>query len=112
MPRTIEAERVCYFAPETLNQAEIAEALAAVTTPEEALEILNSRPTVGEYRIQEEALVPVPGPDGTTVLGPVFGERVVWVDEEPENKTDAPGHFEVYDAASHGEYNPIHRQGA
>lgn len=115
MPRgtTLDADSVVWFAPETLNQTEFAEKLAAVSDPNEALEILNSRPTVGEFRVQTEQATPQPGPEGTTVLGPEFGDRAVWVDENPDDREDGSGHFEVYDPERHGEpYNPTFRKGA
>lgn len=113
MPRAkrVDPANIVYEAPETLNRAEIAERLAAAKTAEEAEAILAERPTVGEYRVVEEALAPVEGPQGTTVLGPRLGERAVWVDEAPGDDEDGSGHFEVYDAGRHGEpYRPIFRE--
>jgi hypothetical protein len=108
--RRVAAEKVVWHAPETLNQTELAERLAGAETPEEALEILNTRPTVGEFRVVEEALAPQEGPEGTTVLGPKYGDLVVWVDEAPDDKEDGSGHFETYDADKHGEeYAPVFR---
>jgi hypothetical protein len=102
--RKVDPTRVVWHAPETLGQAELAEKLAAAGSAEDALNILNSRPTVGEYRVQEEALAVQDGPDGTTVLGPVWGDRAVWVPDGDD------GSFEVYDAERHGDdYKPIFR---
>jgi hypothetical protein len=111
--RKIDPSKVVYEAPETLNQAELGERLAAASTPEEALAILADRPVRGEYRVLESEAEVVAGPQGTTVLAPVQGELAVWVDDTPEDREDGAGHFEVYDPERHGEdYNPIFRQGA
>lgn len=111
--RRLNAAEVGWHAPETLRQTELAARLADVTSEGDALAILNERPTVGEFRILVNQSALQEGPGGTTVFGPEWGDRAVWVDEEPDNREDAPGHFEIYDAERHGEpYNPIFRQGA
>ena len=106
--RTVDSSKVAWLAPETLNQTDLAAQLAATDNPEEALEILNSRPTVGEFRVQEEPLALQEQPDGSTAFGPTWGERAVWVNENPDDREDGSGHFEVYDAARHGDnYTPV-----
>lgn len=110
--RRVDSSKVAWHAPETLNQNELAEQLAGVSSPDEALEILNARPTVGEFRVLEEESAVQPGPDGTSVLGPVWGDRAVWVDEAPDDREDGAGHFEVYESSKHGEtYSPVFRGG-
>lgn len=105
--KALDPNVVVYLAPETLNQAELAERLAAVDDPAEALEILNSRPTTGEYReflgneIGE-------GPEGTTVIVPAYGELVQWVDENPDDLEDPAGHFEQFGGTIE-EYKPTRR---
>lgn len=108
--RKVDGSKVVYEAPETLNQAEFGARLAAAGTPEAALAILAERPTRGEYRILESEAEVVEGPQGTTVLAPVQGERAVWIDDTPGDREDGAGHFEVYDPERHGDdYNPIFR---
>jgi hypothetical protein len=112
MAERVDPERVAWHAPETLNQRDLAERLADADSPEDALEILNSRSAVGEYRIIEDPAARVDGPEGTTALGPKWGKRAVWVDEHPEDNEDGSGRFEVYSAKDHGDtYKPIIREG-
>jgi hypothetical protein len=94
--RKIDAENVIWLAPETLHREELAERLAKVSDPQEIQEILAETQTwEGEYRELKGEEV-VDGPDGTTVIAPVFGARVVWVDDTPDDRTDNTGHFERY----------------
>jgi hypothetical protein len=103
----LDENTVGWHAPETLGQSELADRLAAASSPEEALEILNSRPTVGQFRVLEDANALVDGPDGTTVRGPKWGDLAVWVNENPDDREDNAGHFELYDEGRHGSpYTP------
>jgi len=94
--RKIDAEKVVWLAPETLRREELAEKLAKANDPEKIQEILAEVQTwQGEFREHKGHDI-VDGPEGTTALGAVYGDLVVWVDDTPDDRTDNTGHFERY----------------
>jgi hypothetical protein len=50
----------------------------------------------GEYRRLHERR------DEGNLIVDVFGDRVVWVDDTPDDPTDGAGHFEVYEGPDEG----------
>lgn len=102
--KQIDPGTVVWFAPESVGQQALAERLAVASDPDEVREILNSRPTTGQYRelLGDEL---VDGPEGTTVKGPVYGDLVVWVDDAPDDDEDGAGHFERY-SGDEADYKP------
>jgi hypothetical protein len=104
VPRKVDQASVVWLAPETLHQEDLAERLAEVDDPADALAILNERPTEGEYReyLGDEL---GDGPDGTTVMVPIYGDLLVWVDEAPDDEEDGTGHFVRYDG-DEADYEP------
>lgn len=109
MGRNVDAEKVAWFAPETLRQQALAEQLATETDPEKIRELLIAAPTDGQYRYVSGEEV-VDGPQGTTVIAPSFGSLVQWVDDTPDDREDNTGHFELY-TGDEAEYRAIVQKG-
>jgi hypothetical protein len=93
--KEIDPNEVVWLSPETLGQAGLAERLSGVSDPDEIREILNARPTQGQYRLHHGHEV-ADGPDGTTALSPAYGDLVVWVNDSSDDLEDTAGHFESY----------------
>lgn len=106
MPRSqkVDPQDVVWLAPETLAREALAEELAQTDDVDEILELLRDAPTTGQYRELEGSEV-VDGPGGTTVIAPIYGDLVVWVDEAPSDSEDGSGHFERYSGPEE-EYEP------
>jgi hypothetical protein len=105
--KAVDPDKVVWLAPETLRQQELAEALAKAKTPEDALTLLQERPTRGEYR-EIVGTEPVEIADGTTALAPVYGDRLVWVDDAPGEDDKGAGHYERF-SGEDAEYKPTRK---
>lgn len=109
----VDAEQVVWVSPETLQREARERVVKAHRGDADALirKLDEVAETPGEYRVVKKGEV-VDGVAGQGVENGVVQvaleeNRVVWVDDAPDDPQDPAGHFETYAESRHGEsYHP------
>jgi hypothetical protein len=99
MGRSIDPASVVWIAPESLaaTPEQIEEAMAEGASGEEIAEMARP-PQFGEFRVHVEDEIT----EGNLIVAVYSDDRLVWVDDAPDDNEDGSGHYEVFDEAAHG----------